>query len=131
MHKFQISTARRSQLVDITHQVEEAVGKSGVRSGLCVVHVPHTTAGVFVNESADPDLRRDFLDFLERLIPRDAAFRHAEGNADSHLKSLFTGHAAILPIDQGRLALGTWQAIWFAEYDGPRNREVWVQILGS
>lgn len=131
MHKFQISTARRSQLVDITRQVEEAVSQSGVRSGLCVVHVPHTTAGVFVNESADPDLRRDFLDFLERLIPRDAAFRHAEGNADSHLKSLFTGHAATLPIDQGRLALGTWQAVWFAEYDGPRNREVWVQILGS
>lgn len=131
MHKFRVSTGKRAQLIDITRQVEEAVGQAGVREGFCVVHVPHTTAGVFVNESADPDLRRDFLDFLERLIPKDGGFRHAEGNADSHLKSLFTGHAATLIVEGGRVSLGTWQAIWFAEYDGPRNREVWVQVVGS
>ncbi len=131
MHKFRVATNKRAQLIDITRQVEETVAKAAVRSGLCVVHVPHTTAGVFVNESADPELRRDFLEFLEKLIPQDPSFRHSEGNADAHLKSVFTGHSATLPIDEGRLALGTWQAIWFGEFDGPRNREVWVQVLGA
>ncbi len=128
MTKLTVKTERRAQLLDITGRVEDIVTRSGVADGLCVVHVPHTTAGVFVNESADPDLRKDILQFLEQQIPQAWGFRHAEGNADSHLKSILTGHAATLIVDGGKLALGTWQAIWFAEYDGPRTREIWIQI---
>ncbi|MBM3273878.1 MAG: YjbQ family protein, partial [Candidatus Sericytochromatia bacterium] len=100
-------------------------------AGAPIVHVPHATAAVLVNLSADPELRRDFLDFLARLIPQNRGFRHAEGNADSHPKSVFTGHAATLIVDGGSLAPETWQSIWFAEYDGPRNREVRVQLAGG
>ncbi|MBM3267500.1 MAG: YjbQ family protein [Candidatus Sericytochromatia bacterium] len=128
MIKLTLKTERRAQLLDITGRVADAVARSGVQDGFCVVHVPHTTAGVFVNESADPDLRKDILQFLERQIPQDWGFRHSEGNADSHLKAMITGHAATLIVAEGKPALGTWQAVWFAEYDGPRSREIWIQV---
>lgn len=126
-----VATARRSQLVEITTPVRQALQSSGVQDGLCVVYVPHTTAAVCINENADPDVRADVETFLERLIPQDAGFSHAEGNSDSHIKSIFTGPSVTLLIEGGRLLLGRWQGIYLAEFDGPRAREVWVKFIPS
>lgn len=126
--RLEIQTTRRTELVDITAQVSRAVAESGVRGGLCVVYVPHTTAGVIINENDDPDVRRDLEAFYDRIAPRDAGYRHAEGNADSHIKSTLAGASQHIPIEDGRLTLGRWQAIFFCEFDGPRHREVRIKI---
>jgi len=110
--------------------VKDFVEQSGVREGLCVVFVPHTTAGVTINECADPDAVTDILNHLEKMVPRDAGFRHAEGNSDAHIKSSMVGSSVTIFIQGGRLLLGTWQAIFFAEFDGPRNRQVKIQATG-
>jgi secondary thiamine-phosphate synthase enzyme len=110
--------------------VQQAVKKAGVGEGLCVVYVPHTTAGVTVNENADPSVSRDILSTLSRLVPRDdSAYRHAEGNSDGHVKSTLVGFSHVIPISDGHLALGTWQGIFFCEFDGPRRRSVLVQMV--
>ncbi len=124
-----VNTARRTQLVDITGEVRKLVAESGVRHGVCQLYVPHTTAGIIVNEGDDPDVARDIEAALDRLVPRDAPYRHAEGNADSHIKSALTGVSQTIPVEDGRLALGRWQAIFFCEFDGPRQREVRVKII--
>jgi len=124
-----VSTSRRTQLFEITTQVAKAVAESGVTSGMCHLYVPHTTAGITVNENADPDVARDIEATLDRLAPRNAGYSHAEGNADSHVKSVVVGVSATVPIENGRLALGTWQGIFFCEFDGPRRRQVRVRIL--
>jgi secondary thiamine-phosphate synthase enzyme len=117
-------------MVDITDEVQEAVAASGVVDGLCLVSSPHTTAGITVNEHADPDVAHDMLLWLERAVPRaQPGFRHAEGNSDSHIKAALVGTAATLPVRGGRLALGTWQGVFFCEFDGPRQRRCWVQVL--
>lgn len=131
-----LRTARRSQLIDITREVTDAVARSGARSGLCVVYVPHTTAGVCINENADPDVRADIEAFVDKLIPEGGKpllekFEHNEGNSDSHIKSILTGPAVTLLLENGRLLLGRWQGIYFAEYDGPRTRNVWIKILSD
>jgi secondary thiamine-phosphate synthase enzyme len=124
-----VATSRRTQLVEITSQVAKAVTDSGVRSGICHLYVPHTTAGITVNENADPDVARDIEATLDRLAPRNAGYSHAEGNADSHVKSVLVGVSASVPIENGRLALGTWQGIFFCEFDGPRRRQVRLRII--
>jgi len=124
-----VSTARRTQLLEITTQVAKALAESGVTSGLCHLYVPHTTAGVTINENADPDVASDIEATLERLAPRNAGYAHAEGNADSHVKSVLVGVSATVPIENGRLALGTWQGIFFCEFDGPRRRQVRLRII--
>jgi secondary thiamine-phosphate synthase enzyme len=111
--------------------VEQAVQHSGIREGLCTIYVPHTTAGVTINEQADPDVASDILAHLNRLVPRDPRFLHAEGNSDAHIKALLTGSSVTIPIRAGRLALGTWQGIYFAEFDGPRQRSFSVSCLGD
>jgi secondary thiamine-phosphate synthase enzyme len=116
-------------LIDVTDRVAEAVRASGIAEGLAVVSSPHTTAGITVNENADPDVARDLLHGLERLFPRHGEWRHAEGNSDAHLKTALVGTSATLPVAGGRLALGTWQAVYFAEFDGPRNRGFDVTIV--
>jgi secondary thiamine-phosphate synthase enzyme len=131
-----LRTARRTQLIDITREVTDAVARSGVRSGLCVVYVPHTTAGTCINENADPDVRADVEAFLDKLIPEGGKpllekFEHNEGNSDSHIKSIITGPSVTLMIENGRLLLGRWQGIYFAEYDGPRTRNTWIKILAD
>ena len=124
-----VATARRTQLLEITTQVAKVITDSGVASGLCHLYVPHTTAGITVNENADPDVARDIEATLDRLAPRNAGYSHAEGNADSHVKSVLVGVSASVPIENGRLALGTWQGIFFCEFDGPRRRQVRLRII--
>ena len=126
-----ISTSSRSELYDITSQVQDAVADSGVSEGICLVYAPHTTAGVTVNEGADPDVRRDILGKLEDLVPRGDMYRHLEGNADAHIKASIVGSSVLVPVSGGRLSLGTWQAIFLAEFDGPRSRRVIVQVVGG
>lgn len=126
--KISIQTKTRSELVDITAMVETAVKESAVRSGVCQVFVPHTTAGVTINENADPSVREDILNGLEKLAPYGAGYSHAEGNADAHIKSTIVGSDKIIFIEDGRLQFGTWQGIYFCEFDGPRQRRVFIKI---
>ena len=125
---FDVRTQRRGQLVNITERVAEAVEKSGVADGVCHVFVPHTTAGVTINEGADPDVAGDIESHLAELVPKEAAFEHAEGNSDSHIKTVLVGPSCTAPVRGGKLALGTWQAIFLCEWDGPRTRKVEVGV---
>jgi secondary thiamine-phosphate synthase enzyme len=127
----ELKTTRRVQLVEITHELDRIVASSGVTNGLCVAYVPHTTAGLLINENADPDVAADIEATLERLVPRAGSYRHAEGNADAHIRSVLTGVSQVLLVAGGRLRLGRWQGVFFCEFDGPRRREVWVKILGD
>lgn len=131
MKTITVSTPSREVLVDITSEVKEAVRTSGVSDGICLVYVPHTTAGVTINENADPAVKSDIAGFLARLIPRSADFEHVEGNSDSHIKSSLVGASEIIPIEDSRLMLGTWQGICFVEFDGPRKRSVTIKIIGA
>ena len=117
-------------MIDVTDRVQQVVSESGVQTGLCHVYVPHTTAGVFINENADPDVMADVVTTLETLVPWDGQYRHAEGNAAAHIKSSLVGTSQTIPVRNGRLALGRWQAIYFAEFDGPRERHFQVTVLG-
>lgn len=125
---FEVRTQRRAQLVDVTERVAEAIAKSQVQNGICHVFVPHTTAGVTINEGADPDVARDIESHLAELVPKEAEFQHAEGNSDSHIKTVLIGPVCDAPVRNGQLALGTWQAIFLCEWDGPRTRRVEVAV---
>lgn len=116
---------------EITDQVQAIVDRSDVREGICVVTIAHTTAGVFVNENADPDVQRDLLHALGSVIRDDMGFRHAEGNSPAHVKAILTGSSVSVPVRAGRLALGRWQGIYFADYDGPRERHATVTVIGD
>ncbi|MGC1491504.1 MAG: secondary thiamine-phosphate synthase enzyme YjbQ [Candidatus Acidiferrum sp.] len=131
MELLRVKTARRTQLVDVTHEVEKTVEQSGVDSGVCYVYVPHTTAGVIVNEHFDPDVATDLEGVFERLVPRVGPYRHAEGNSDSHAKAALTGASATIFVEDGKLALGRWQGVFFCEFDGPRERKLWVKVQGT
>ncbi len=124
-----VKTGARTEIKDITAEINRLIQRAGVESGLCCLYVPHTTAGILVNESADPDVAVDIGNALDRLVPRDAGYRHYEGNADSHVKSSLVGVSEMIPIEGGRLALGRWQGVFFCEFDGPRQRQVKVKIL--
>jgi secondary thiamine-phosphate synthase enzyme len=124
--RIDLSTRTRTQLIDITGAVAIEREKARVENGTCTVYVPHTTAGVTINENADPDVSRDILAGLARLVPATGDYRHAEGNSDAHIKASLVGSSVTVPVIDGRLALGTWQAIYFCEFDGPRNRHVLV-----
>jgi len=125
---FEVTTARRAQMVDVTERVAEAVERSGVKDGVCHVFVPHTTAGVTINEGADPAVAADIESHLGEIVPREAAFEHAEGNSDSHIKTVLVGPSCTAPVRGGRLTLGTWQAVFLCEWDGPRTRRVEVGV---
>jgi len=125
---FDVSTRRRAELVDITERVAGAVASSGVSDGVCHVYVPHTTAGVTINEGADPDVARDIEGRLKALVPEQAGYRHGEGNSDSHIKTALVGASCAAPVRAGKLALGRWQAIFLCEWDGPRTRRVEVGV---
>jgi secondary thiamine-phosphate synthase enzyme len=132
MERIRVRTARRTQLVEITDQVHAAVGRTGLREGLVVVQSLHTTAGITVNENADPDVQHDLATKLDALIPHDEPFyRHAEGNSDSHLKTSLFGPSVTLILQDGRILLGRWQGIYLGEFDGPRERTVAVQVVGA
>ncbi len=122
-----VRTPEREILVDITDHVRSAVAEAHPEfTGLVTVFIPHTTAGVTINENADPTVIRDIVDHLRRLVPRESGFRHAEGNSDAHIKASLMGSSALVPVERGGLRLGTWQSVYLAEFDGPRNRRVWV-----
>ena len=125
---FEVHTKRRAQLVDVTEHVAEIVKRAGVGDGVCHVFIPHTTAGVTINEGADPDVARDLEAQLAKLVPKESGFRHAEGNSDSHIKTALVGPACSAPVREGELALGTWQAIFLCEWDGPRRRRIEVAV---
>jgi len=124
-----IETRAREELLDITAQVREAVARSGVRDGFAIVASAHTTAGVTINENADPDVARDILHWLRTRIPQSGEFAHGEGNSDAHLKTSLVGGSVVVIIDRARLVLGTWQGIFLAEFDGPRSRSVLVKVV--
>ena len=128
MQTFTVQTSRRQQMIDITDRVVQAIQPCGA-SGICQVFVPHTTAGVTINENADPSVVADILDKMARLVPASDGYTHAEGNSDAHLKASLLGSSVMVPIESGRPALGTWQAVYFCEFDGPRTRKVHVQML--
>ena len=128
MKTLSVRTARRTQFVDITRDVEQAVRDSGVRQGICLVYVPHTTAGIAINEHADPDVASDVEEIFDRMVPHRGPYRHAEGNTDSHMKAILTGTSKTIIVEGGKLVLGTWQGIFLCEFDGPRQRNVFVKI---
>jgi secondary thiamine-phosphate synthase enzyme len=129
--KLSVSTDKSEMTIDVTSRVRAAVTRSKVREGICVVHVAHTTAAVFVNENADPDVQRDLLHQLAGLVPKDGDYRHAEGNAAAHIKAVFVGNGVTLSVHEGQLVLGTWQGVYFAEFDGPRQRSATVTVIGD
>lgn len=129
--ELKISTGKRSQLVPVTRQVSDLVNDSGWQDGILTVFVPHTTAGVTINENADPDVARDMEWFCDRLIPQLHDFHHAEGNSDAHLKASFFGSSIQVIVRGGKLLLGTWQGIYLCEFDGPRQRRIYVAFVAG
>ena len=127
---FRLETPAKG-LVDITNEVSEAVKESGVYEGICVIYCPHTTAAITINENADPDVRTDFVRCMDKTFPVLSQFRHAEGNSDAHIKSSTVGASETVIISKGKLLLGTWQDIYFCEFDGPRTRKFYVKIMGD
>jgi secondary thiamine-phosphate synthase enzyme len=126
-----VKTRRRNEMIDITPEVSAAITKSGIDTGTVIVFCPHTTAGITINENADPDVTHDILLTLEELLPQlRKGYRHAEGNSDAHVKSSLVGASETVLIQNGRLKLGIWQGVYFCEFDGPRNRQVHVQVSG-
>jgi secondary thiamine-phosphate synthase enzyme len=130
MERISLSTDRREQFVDVTDQVANAVRALGVQDGAVVVHVPHTTAAITINEGYDPDVAADVLEVLRRLVPHEGGYSHAEGNTDSHVKAIMVGSTQIVPVSEGAPVLGRWQRIFFCEFDGPRRRELLVGPVG-
>jgi secondary thiamine-phosphate synthase enzyme len=131
MPGFELETRERAVFVDITARVAQEAAASGVRDGVVIVFVPHTTAGVTVNEDADPSVRADMKLALERLVPESLPFAHLEGNSDAHVKASLMGSSVTMPLAGGSLQLGTWQGVYFAEFDGPRRRRVVVSVLAA
>ena len=126
-----VKTSRRTELIDITAQIAGQVKQSGVNEGLCMLYVPHTTAAVTINESADPSVKSDILMVLNQIIPWQADYKHMEGNSPAHIKSTLVGASELVAIENGALVLGTWQGLFFCEFDGPRTRKVHVRILNG
>jgi secondary thiamine-phosphate synthase enzyme len=129
IHTLKVRTTRRSEFRNITADVQKVINDNGVKNGICIVFVPHTTAGITINENADPDVVRDITASLDRIVPWGDDYAHLEGNSAAHIKTTMTGSSQTVFIEEGRLLLGTWQGIYFAEYDGPRQREVWVKVI--
>ena len=127
--EIQVKTTTRNELVDITLSVERVVEESGVSEGICVLAVPHTTAAVTVNENADPSVKADIIAKLSELVPAGDRYQHLEGNADAHIKATIVGPSETLLVKGGRLSLGTWQGVFFCEFDGPRTRRVVIRVL--
>jgi secondary thiamine-phosphate synthase enzyme len=127
MRTIEVKTQAREELVDITARVREELASSGVKDGICYVYVPHTTAAVTINENADPSVKEDILMALRKIVPDSLAYRHSEGNSPAHVKACLIGSSIKVIIDEGQLVLGTWQGIFFCEFDGPRSRNVFIK----
>lgn len=122
------STARK-EMIDITENLAGIIQKSGAKRGICFIFVPHTTCGITINENADPSVKEDILSFLCKLVPQHNRYLHAEGNSDAHIQSTIVGHSLSIPIENSTIQLGTWQGVFLCEFDGPRTRNIWVQII--
>ena len=131
MHSFSIQTRKHSQFLDITAELQSWVNDVGCSNGVVTVFVPHTTAGITINENADPDVVRDMMQALENAVPWEAGYRHSEGNAAAHVKASLMGSSVQIIVESGRLQLGTWQSVYFCEFDGPRTRNVWVNLQAA
>ena len=129
--RLNVDTREHTQMVDITDMIRKAEADSWVTDGICTVFVPHTTAAVTINENADPDVVRDLTTEINKIVPWEDGYRHMEGNSAAHLKASMIGFSEQIIIDGGRLVLGTWQGVWFCEYDGPRRRSVYVKLMGD
>lgn len=124
-----VKSKQRTEFIDITDKIQEVIKEAGIASGICFIYVPHTTAGVTINEGADPSVQRDIQNTLSRMVPHEMNYSHREGNADAHIKSSLIGASESVIIDESRLVLGTWQAIYFCEFDGPRHRRVALKFI--
>ncbi|MCM8763047.1 MAG: secondary thiamine-phosphate synthase enzyme YjbQ [Candidatus Omnitrophica bacterium] len=131
MEKINLRTTKRIELIDITDEIQKVLEKSKVKAGICFIFCPHTTAGLTINENADPSVKIDILNTLNKLVPANAGYTHTEGNADSHVKSSLFGASLTIFVENNQLVLGTWQGIYFCEGDGPRSRQVWVKIMSN
>ncbi len=129
MKVLQIKTQKRIEMLDITREVQSVLAESHIDSGVCVLFVPHTTAAVTINEHADPSVKEDILDVLSRLVPYGKNYRHLEGNSDAHIKSTIVSPSLSLIVENGKIALGTWQGVFFCEFDGPRNRRLYIKVI--
>ena len=126
-----VKTGSRTEFIDVTSKIQQEISSSGFQSGICMVYVPHTTAAVTINESADPSVKKDILMILNRIVPWEAEYRHLEGNSPAHLKSTIVGASELVAVENGQLVLGTWQGIFFCEFDGPRTRKVHLKLMNS
>ncbi|MBU0595214.1 secondary thiamine-phosphate synthase enzyme YjbQ [Candidatus Bipolaricaulota bacterium] len=129
MHELRITTRGTFEFVDVTDLVQAEIRRAGIQDGVCLVYCPHTTAGITVNEAADPSVAADLQDALDRIVSHDGQWRHLEGNSPAHVKATIVGASAQLLVRGGQLALGRWQGVFFCEFDGPRERTMWVQVL--
>ena len=129
MEEISVKTSRKVEMIDITSEVNKRIKKNGVQEGICLIYCPHTTAGLTINENADPNVVRDILSGLDRIVPEDQPYLHGEGNSPAHIKSSIIGCSTQIIIEEGRLSLGTWQSLFFCEFDGPRTRSIWVKII--
>jgi secondary thiamine-phosphate synthase enzyme len=129
LERIEIKTQKQIELIDITRQINDVIAKSGVQNGICIVFVPHTTAGVTINENADPDVVRDIIESINKTVPFDADYKHIEGNSPAHIKSSLFGPDLTVIIEKGTILLGVWQGIYFCEFDGPRNRKLFLKVL--
>ncbi len=127
--KIPVKTKSRSEMIDITRSVQDEISRSGIKEGICTVYVPHTTAGITINEGADPSVCDDIIYKLTRLVPKNENYTHSEGNSDSHIKASLIGSSVTVIIEHNSLVLGTWQKIFFCEFDGPRSRSVYIKSL--
>lgn len=131
LKRLQIKTQAKQEIVDITERVARVVREGAPQDGSCTIFVPHTTAAITINENTDPAVKEDILNALGRLVPLGTQYKHAEGNAHAHIRASLVGHSVTVPIEAGRLVLGTWQGILFCEFDGPRQREVWIIVSSA
>ena len=131
MEKFTVRSTDHTSIIDITQQIQFIVTASGIKNGICYVFIPHTTAGISINENADPDVKSDILKEINKVIPFKDSYRHMEGNSAAHIKSSLFGNTETIFLENGRLQLGTWQGIFFCEFDGPRTRQVWIKLIPS
>lgn len=129
MYEIKITTTKRNEMIDITDKIQGIIKKEKIQNGIIVIYVPHTTAGITINEGADPSVQRDIIETLEKLIPENNNYHHIEGNADAHIKASLLGSSATIIVENNKLVLGTWQHIFFYEGDGPRNRKIYLKLI--
>lgn len=131
MYKITVRTDKRTEFKDITSEVQRVVEKENLQDGICILYLPHTTAGLVINENYDPTVKEDILNWLNAQVPYSGDYSHLEGNADAHIKSSLIGNSLVIMVENGKIMLGRWQGIFLAEFDGPRNREVWIKFISQ